>query len=371
MTFVARGDISITLYKYFAKDVLFTLIAVVAVVLFISLGWRFSGYLEQAAVGTISSDVLLLLIGYRLPGFLEIIIPISFFFSLMLVLGRMHADNEIIVMKSCGIGPGQLVINIMSLAFLVMLATALVSLWLKPEGEFRTELLMADQRNQTEFDTLAPGRFQNIRSGKRVTYTERLHKSGLLENIFMSTYESAEVTGLQKVTTMIAESGESQLDAFGNRYLVLKNGLRYTGQAGRHGYQVIEYEVFGQIIPEEPLPVRIERLSGIPTHNLIMAKEPKYLSELHWRMSVIIMIPVLALIALPLSKVNPRQGRLGKLVPGMFLCFLYVGLLAAAKTGLQREEIPLPFGLWWVHLIFLLVAVTISKNFMMPSGWRW
>jgi len=360
-----------TLYKQFAKDVLFTLIAVVGVVLFISLGWRFSGYLEQAAVGTISSDVLVLLIGYRLPGFLEIIFPISFFFSLMLVLGRMHADNEIIVMRSCGIGPGQLVINIMSLALLIMLATALISLWLKPEGEFRTELLMADQRNQTEFDNLAPGRFQNVRSGRRVLYTEKLQKSGLLENIFMNTYENAEITGLREVTTMVAQSGESQLDEFGNRYLVLKNGLRYTGQAGSHGYQVVEYEVFGQIIPDEPAQIRIERLSGAPTLTLLNSTEPKYLSELHWRVSVIIMIPVLALIALPLSKVNPRQGRLSKLLPGMFLCFLYVGLLAAAKSGLQREQVPLSFGLWWVHLIFLLIAFTISKNFVIPSRWRW
>ena len=363
---MARGEIVVTLYKYFVKDVLFTLTAMIAVVLVISMGWRFSGYLDQAAVGIISSDVLLLLIGYRLPGFLEIILPISFFFALMLVLGRMHADNEIIVMNSCGIGPVKLMFFVMSLAFFVMVITAVVSLWLKPEGELRTELLMTDQLNQTEFDTLAPGRFQTIRTGKRVTYTEKLNESERLENIFMSTYESAEVAGLQTVTTMVAESGQSQLDEFGNRYLVLENGVRYTGQAGTHDYQVIKYAVYGQMIAKEKERHRIERLAGIPTSKLILATEAKYLSELHWRIAVIIMIPILGLIALPLSKVNPRQGRLSKLVPGMFLCFLYVGLLAAAKTSLQREDIPIFLGLWWIHVFFLLVALAIPKALMIP-----
>ena len=78
------------------------------------------------------------------------------------------------------------------------------------------------------------------------------------------------------------------------------------------------------------------------------------------------MIPILGLIALPLSKVNPRQGRLSKLVPGMFLCFLYVGLLAAAKTSLQREDIPIFLGLWWIHVFFLLVALAIPKALMIP-----
>ena len=196
--------------------------AVAGIVLVISMGWRFSGYLETAARGLMSSEVLFAVMLYRLPGFLELILPVSFFLSIMLVHGRMHVDSEMIVLQSCGIGPGRLILMTLLLSLVVMLATAVISLWLKPEGEHRTELLMAGQRNMTEFDTLAPGRFQTVRSGKRVTYTEELTGESNLKKVFMNEYESAEMVGLQEVTTMVAESGETRIDEFGNRFLGFK-----------------------------------------------------------------------------------------------------------------------------------------------------
>ena len=146
------------------------MLAITLVVLVISMGWRFSGYLDQAAEGTLTEDILFLIMAYRLPGFLELILPISFFLSIMLTYGRMHADSEMVVLESTGMSPRRLVMMTMGLALIVMLLTAMFSLWLKPAGEAEVEMLFADQRNLTEFDMLAPGRFQNLRSVTRVTY---------------------------------------------------------------------------------------------------------------------------------------------------------------------------------------------------------
>ena len=83
--------------------------AVAGIVLVISMGWRFSGYLENAAAGLMSREVLFAVMAYRLPGFLELIIPVSFFLSIMLVHGRMHVDSEMIVLESCGMSTGRLI----------------------------------------------------------------------------------------------------------------------------------------------------------------------------------------------------------------------------------------------------------------------
>ena len=178
----------------------------------------------------------------------------------------------------------------------------------------------------------------------------------------MNEYESAEMVGLQEVTTMVAQSGETRVDEFGNRFLVLKEGTRYTGKPGSQDFQIIGYREYGQMIEQEQARQRIERLAGIPTAKLLDANDPRNLSELHWRIAMVVMIPILALIAVPLSRVNPRQGRLSKLMPGMFLCFLYIGSLAAAKTGIERGNIPLALGLWWIHGIFLFIALAIFKT---------
>jgi lipopolysaccharide export system permease protein len=349
------------LYRYFAREVLYTMVTVSFIVLIISMGWRFSGYLNEAARGVLSSDILFLLMAYRLPGFLELIVPISFFLALMLAYGRMYVDSEMVILESCGLGPGRLVAVTLVLSLIVMTATATISVWLKPAGEHGVETLLAGQRNMTEFDTLAPGRFQTIRSGKRVTYTESLTGEGNLENVFINEFQGTSLLGPRDVSTVIAEFGETQVDPQGNRFLVLKNGTRYSGEPGQPGYQVIEYEEYGQLIQKEQASKRRKRLSAIPTLELLSAEDSPGIAELHWRMAMVLMIPVMGLMAIPLSRVNPRQGRFTKLIPGMFLCFVYVVSLSGAKAGVDRGDLPIEYGLWWIHGIFIVITAAIFK----------
>lgn len=330
---------------------------VAGVVLVISMGWRFSGYLDQAAAGVMKSEILFALMAFRLPGFLELIIPVSFFLAVMLTYGRLYVDNEMIVLQACGMSTARIISLTLWMALLVMLVTAAVSLWLKPLGERQVEQLLSGQKNLTEFDTLAPGRFQALSSGKRVTYTEDISGQGELARIFINEYQANHHRNEPRETaTIIAESGETEVDGTGRRFLVLRNGTRYQGTPGLDTYRIIEYEEYGQLIPSQVGKESERRRTAIPTMALLQADDPEAISEWHWRISVVLMIPVIALLAIPLSKVNPRQGRFTRLVPAMVLCFVYIVMLSAARSGLEKGDIPAAMGLWWVHIIFVLIA---------------
>ena len=116
------------LFRYFAKEIFTTMFVVLVIVLVISLGWRFSGYLDRAAAGVMTGEVLFALMAFRLPGFLEIIIPISFFLALMLTYGRLHVDHEMIVLQACGMSPTRIVFITLMISAIVMLLTSLVAL---------------------------------------------------------------------------------------------------------------------------------------------------------------------------------------------------------------------------------------------------
>lgn len=349
------------LFRYFAREVFVTMLAVTSIVLVISMGWRFSGYLNEAASGLLSKDVLFLLMAYRLPGFLELIVPISFFLSIMLVYGRFHVDSEMVVLESCGMGPGRLIGTTLVLSFAVALFMAMVTLWMKPVGERQVEQLLAGQRNLTEFDTLAPGRFQSLRSGKRVTYAEDFTDEGELSRVFINEYKETNFYGPKNVNTVVSETGETQVDASGNRFLVLNDGYRYSGQPGKKNYQIIEYEEYGQLIEREVSEKRHRRQRAKDLDELLNSTDVKDIAELQWRASVILMIPLIALMAIPLSRVNPRQGRFTRLVPGMIICFLYVVSLISARSSLGRENLPIEAGLWWIHGIFIVVTYIIFR----------
>lgn len=351
------------IYRYLTREILLTMLTVAGVVLVIAVGWRFSGYLREAASGNITQDILFLIMFYRLPGFLELIMPLSFFLGIMIAYGRLYVDSEMVILEACGMSPARLVWITMLLAAPIMLLTAGTSLWLKPTGEAQLEQLFRGQRGLTEFDTLAPGRFQMLSSGRRVTYTEKLDADGDLENVFITELKDQQATGPKEAIVIMASSGSQVVDKeTGNRFLLLKNGTRYSGIPGKTDYQVIEYEGYGQLLAKEHTTERRRRRTAIPTIELWQDPTPRNFSELQWRVSIFLLVPILGLMAVPLSRVNPRQGRFSRLAPGLALSFLYVLLLSAMRAAIEKGQLPLTVGLWWVHLVFLALSLGLFRN---------
>jgi lipopolysaccharide export system permease protein len=78
---------------------------------------------------------------------------------------------------------------------------------------------------------------------------------------------------------------------------------------------------------------------------------------MQWRISLPILVPIVTLLAVALSKVNPRQGRFFQLLPAMLIYVTYLGLLIGARKWVEGSKIPDWLGLWWVHLLFLAVSL--------------
>ncbi|MFT6841238.1 MAG: lipopolysaccharide export system permease protein [Candidatus Azotimanducaceae bacterium] len=193
---------------------------------------------------------------------------------------------------------------------------------------------------------MAPGRFQALRSGNRVTYSEEIIDGKELRGVFISEVDRTEPT---KAIVTTAEQGRSVVDKQGNRFLVLQNGTRHQGAPGEADYQVISFGEFGQLLPERKVASGERRRSALSMQELLDNFDQRNGSEFHWRLAMIIVIPVIALLAIPLSKVNPRQGRFNRLIPGLMVCLIYIMSLAAARNALENGSIPLSMGLWWIH----------------------
>ena len=64
-------------FRYLSREVLLTLSAVSAVLLVIIMSGRFIKYLAQAASGALDPGSLFLIMGFRLPGFMQLILPLA------------------------------------------------------------------------------------------------------------------------------------------------------------------------------------------------------------------------------------------------------------------------------------------------------
>lgn len=344
------------IFRYLSRELLVTATAVSAVLLVIIMSGRFIKYLANAARGLIDPSVLLWVMLYRIPGFLQLILPLGFFLAIMLSYGRMYLESEMAALSASGMSQQRLLRYTLGPALLLALVVGWLALSVSPSTAHSSWELLAAQDHLSELETLSAGRFQELGSGSRVTYTESLNaERTVLRGVFITERDS---NGL--ITTLIAERGRQLNQEDGRRYLVLENGYRYDGMPGQADYRVLQYDRYGVLLPSSEVDLGTNRsLEDDPTVSLWGHPGRAQQAELQWRLSLPLIVLIMTLFAVPMARVNPRQGRYLKLLPALFLYMSYLGLLIAMRSQIERGTLPPQIGLWWVHLLFLAIGALI------------
>jgi len=356
------------IFRALARDLVATTLAVASVLLLVIISGRFIRLLADAAAGRIDASVLLPVIGYRLPGFLELILPLAFFLGVLLAYGRMYIDNEMTVLRACGVSHGRLLAYTMVVAAGVAGVTGWLSLSVSPAGIARSEALLSTQKERGEFEALDAGRFYPYGDGRGVAYTESKDADGTLRGVFLA---EAGRSGAQARAPIIvfAELGSTRrAQSDGDNYLVLENGYRIQGVPGEATFQITHFQEYGQRLARATAAERSRaKMTAVPTRELFDLAAPEQMAALQWRLSVPLLVLIVTLIAAPMSQTNPRSGRYGKIFPAVFLYILYLLALNAARGALEEGSLPAALGLWWVHLLFLGIAGALMGGIW---GWR-
>jgi lipopolysaccharide export system permease protein len=96
------------------------------------------------------------------------------------------------------------------------------------------------------------------------------------------------------------------------------------------------------------------------------SSDPLDQAELQARISGPLSLFALMLLAVPLSRSRPREGRYARLGVGMLIYIIYANTLSIARLALERGEVPPWLGLWWVHGLLGLVGLTLLAR---ETGW--
>ncbi len=345
------------IFRYLIRQIMVSMFAVSGILLLVFMSGRFIKYLGSAAEGEIAAGVLFAIMGYRFPGFLELILPLGLFIGILLAYGRMYLESEMTVLFACGVSERQLLAKTLLGALPVMFVVGAMSLYVSPWGMKQVEQIFNEQRKATEFEMLAPGRFQDLSSGTRVTYTESLSDDKRqLQGVFIAEYGRDG----EGVTLITAETGSQLIDEeTGSRFLILEDGGRFQGVPGQLDHSVTLFEAYGlKIQSGEAGTKQLEE--GISTLDLWYSDDPEDRALLHWRISLPLIVPIITLLAVRLSRVNPRQGRFFHLLPAMLVYITYLGLLIVARDALADGKVPEWLGMLWVHALFLTLGLWLQ-----------
>lgn len=351
-------------FLYLTRDVTTHTLAVSFVLFLVVFSGRFIKYLAEAAMGSLSADVLLPVMLFKLPSFFELILPLALFIGILLSLGRMYAESEMVVLKACGTSPGRLASYLLVPGVFVMCLVAFLTLYLGPEGSARAQRLLDNPRNAEGLQLMAAGRFKSQRGGELVTYTERIDKAGVMHNVFVVEEQS----GTEATQVTLAEEAEIITDATTNRrYLELRGGTRYSGVPGEPAYEAVAFSRFGELIPEKRDSLRgSTRIDATPTADLVSSDDPRKRATLWWRLSLPFLVPVSVVIALALSKTDSRRGRYARLGPALALFLVYFLTLTQARSFMESG------GGWgamlMAHIGFAMFAIALLYSESLSLG---
>lgn len=343
-------------------------IAVLSILLLVYVSHRFVRYLAEAAAGAIPADVIFRLLGLQLLRKLEIFMPVAFYIAVLLSLGRMHKDNEIAAMNSSGIGPMAIVGNIFRLSLVFAGLTMLFSLYVSPEVMSIQNAYKAEAKQKSDITGIYPGRFREIKKGKRVIYVEDLSPDKRsMQNIFVQVQQK------DGGDIVVADSAYQTVDELTEeRFIVLEGGRRYAGKPGELDFVITQFKRYRIRLEDKVTDKAAKRrkIDTLPTTELLRAADsPRHAAELQWRLSLPISLIILSLLAVVLARTSSSGGRYAKLVTAILAYFVYSNLIGISRMLVERGDLSPGIGLLPVHgSVMLIIAIAL---FMEHSHGTW
>lgn len=336
--------------KYLYKELFATFFAVLAVLLLITFGTEATKLLAIAVEGKIPSSVVFQVLLYKIPPALEVILPLVALLSVMLAVGRLYQDQEMVVLQSCGVPTRYFQKIVFWFVLPLAVITAWISLWLTPWSYQQERLLIAEAQVTSPLAALVPGKFNELPNGKGVFYTKDIDSEGNLEYVWVR------LNNAEKDVLLIAPEGRFEW-IHDKLALVLLRGHSYEGFNQGDSFSVREFERFEGYLPEIQMTAPEREKYEIPTSELWHAQELYLQGLMQWRLVTPFSILVLGLLALKLSKSGPRQGRFGKVFMALVLYVIYNQMLVSSREAISDGVVPAMIGIWPVPILFLLFAL--------------
>ncbi|MCL1079761.1 LPS export ABC transporter permease LptF [Parashewanella spongiae] len=355
-------------FRYLIREVFKAQLAVLTVLLTIFISQHFVRILADATDGDFPASLITTLLALELPTLAVLILPLSLFLGIMLAHGRMYAENEMVVFHSVGISEWYVTRVTLAVTIFNVAITAALSLYIAPWAEEQQNVLLEKAQSEAGLSAIIPGRFQTSANGRAVLFIEDKDKKNNLSNVFVAQLPEKDNTSGQ-TNIVVAESGRVVERQDGEQQLVLDQGVRYQGSPHSLNFQVIEFGGYQMQIQDREVEERRRKLSAMSSFELFNTSGPEAAAEFHWRVAIPLAIIMMTLIAVPMSRVNVRQGKFAKMFPAILLYLGYFGMMVAAKKALEDEVYPSYLGMWWIHLsAFIIAVLLLSKE--RPIGAR-
>jgi lipopolysaccharide export system permease protein len=345
----------VILQRYIISEILKPAAAILVVLVIILASYSAITYLAQAVAGSLPPTTVGLLILLRIGMALEVLLPTTFYLSVIIALGRLYKDSEMTALAACGVGITGVLKTVFRLSLPVALLAGGASLYLRPEAYEKIYLIMDQAQAEFDLSRLEADHFLEMENGKYMFFAEGMGdaQQGAI-GVFIRVAE-----GDKRQVIQARRMIHGQVDANGRRVLIFKEGAFYEFPVSGTQGSVTRFEQAEYPLPADAAAGSRYRRKAADSMQLLKSSRLEDIAELQWRFSTPLSTVLLALIAVPLSKSNPRRGKYAKIGVAIIIFAVYYQLFVIAKTWVEKAVVPSWAGIWWVPLLMALLFLLL------------
>ena len=338
------------------RETLKSQLAILFILLLIFFCQKLVRILGAAADGEIPTNLVLSLLGLGVPEMAQLILPLSLFLGLLMTLGKLYTESEITVMHACGLSRAVLVKAALVLALFTGIVAAVNVMWAGPWSSRHQDQVLADAKANPGMAALAQGQFQQASDGNSVLFIEGVEGKNFT-NVFLAQLRPK---GNARPSVVLADSGQLSQHKDGSQVVTLNSGTRFEGTAMLRDFRITDFQNYQAVIGHQAVALDPTDTEQMNMRTLFNTDNPRASAELHWRLTLIFAVVMMALMVVPLSVVNPRQGRVLSMLPAMLLYLIFFLLQTTLRSNGAKGKLDPMIWMWAVNLLYLALAVVLN-----------
>ena len=353
---VFTGVLSVIIIRYLVRETLKSQLAILFILLLIFFCQKLVRILGAAVDGEVPTNLVLTLLGLGVPEMAQLILPLSLFLAILMTLGRLYTESEITVMHACSLSKAVLVKAAMVLMLFTSLVAAVNVIWLGPWSSRYQDEVTQNAKANPGAAALAAGQFQTSSDGSAVLFIEDV-KGNQFGNVFLAQLRPK---GNARPSVVLADSGHMEQHRDGSQVVTLDKGTRFEGTALLRDFRITDFTNYQALVGYKAATLDPNDAEQSSFTGLLGNDSPAFRAELHWRITLVFSVLVMALMVVPLSVVNPRQGRVLSMLPAMLLYLIFFLLQSSLKSSGAKGRLDPAVWMWVVNIGYLLLAVLLN-----------
>jgi LPS export ABC transporter permease LptF/LPS export ABC transporter permease LptG len=327
---------------------------------------------------------------YSLPNIVVLTLPMALLFGILIAVGRLSSDSELVAMRSCGISLLSLYRPILFLSMLFTLGNVLLMVYALPWGNHSLQQLRLEILTQSISQQVQPRVFYEEWEGKVVYVFEVPQGETRWKGVFLA--ESNPNSQDSQITT--ADWGEVRVDQNGERVVLrLYNAVRHKVDLNSPDrYEISRHRRLDLILEDQFTSEQKAKISVTKGIREQTYKELKHLArdrtvtqeqrnlarvEMHKKFSIPVACMVFGLFALPLGINNRRGGKASGFAVSIGIIILYYVMISNGEEAARFGRIAPWVAMWLPNAIlaawgfFLLVRRNRDRGLLFGAFDRW